>query len=90
MKESIVFRRDSKNVMKPLHLKKYVFLLYALRNIKISPIRYKRQDIDVVVSLPKNFQSFFSSKFRADEIEQVSHNEQRIRVGPLNKSLKLR
>ena len=58
--------------------KNYVFLLYAPRNIKIGPMQYERQDTDGVVSLPKNYQGFFTSKFRADKIEQVSHNKQRL------------
>ena len=41
-------------------------------------MQYERQDTDVVVSLPKNYQGFFTSKFRADKIEQVSHNKQRL------------
>ena len=49
-KESVVFARDSKNVNRPLHLKNYVFLLYAPRNINIGPMQYERQDADVLVS----------------------------------------
>ena len=41
-------------------------------------MQYERQDTDVVVSLPKNYQGFLTSKFRADKIEQVSHNKQRL------------
>ena len=87
MKESIVFRRDSKNVNKPFHLKDYVFLLFAPRNVKISPIQCERQDTDVVVSLPENSQGYLTSKFRTDEIEQISCNKQRLWIGILNKSL---
>ena len=80
-KESVVFARDSKNVNRPLHLKNYVFLLYAPRNINIGPMQYERQDADVVVSLPENSQGYFTSKFRTDEIEKTHCNKQRPWIG---------
>ena len=36
--------------------------------------------------LPENYQGFLSSIFKADEIEQVSHNEQKLWIGILNRS----
>ena len=66
MKEKIIFKGDSKNVKKPLHLKDCVFLLYMPRNIRISPMQYKRHDTDVGVMLKKNSHGFFTSKFRED------------------------
>ena len=41
----------------------------------------------MVGSLPKNSQGFFTSVIKADEIEQVSHNEQRLWMGILIQSL---
>lgn len=40
----------------------------------------------MVGSLPENYQGFFTSIFKADEIEQVSHNEQKLWIGILNRS----
>ena len=73
MKATIVFKRDNKNVKKPLrnHLNFFwFFLLYAPRNIKVGPAQYDRQDIDVVISLPENSQGYFISKFRTDKINK--------------------
>ena len=41
----------------------------------------------VVVSLPENSQGYLTSKFRTDEIEQISCKKQRLWIGILNKSL---
>ena len=40
----------------------------------------------MVGSLPENYQGFLTSIFKADEIEQVSHNEQKLWIGILNRS----
>ena len=50
-------------------------------------MQYERQDTDVVVSLPKNSQGYLTSKFRTDEIGNISCNKQRLWIGTLNKSL---
>ena len=50
-------------------------------------MQYERQDAGVVVSLPKNSQEYIISKFRIDEVEQISCNEQRLCIGILSKSL---
>ena len=87
MKSTIVFKRDSKNIEKPLHLKNCMFLFYALGKIKISSIQFERYDTGITVVLPENSQGYFTSKFRTDEIEEVCSNEQSIWIGILNKSL---
>lgn len=61
---SFIFKRDSKNVKKPLHLKDYIFLLYVPRNIDIKSAEYEKYDTDVVVTLPKNSEGLITSKFR--------------------------
>ena len=50
----IVFKRDSKNVKKPLHLKNVVFLFYAPRKIKISSMQFERYNTDITSILPEN------------------------------------
>ena len=87
MKSTIVFKRDSKNVKKPLHLKNGVFLFYAPRKIKISSMLFERYDTEITVILPENSRGYFTSIFRTDETEEVCGNEQRIWIGILNKSL---
>ena len=86
MKSTIVFKRGSKNVKKPLHLRSGVFLFYAPRKIRISSMRFERSDTDITVILPENSQGYFTSKFRMDKIEEVCGNKQRIWIGILNKS----
>ena len=54
MKSMIVFKRDSKNVKKPLHLKNVVFLFYAPRKIKISSMQFERYNTDITSILPEN------------------------------------
>lgn len=83
MKSTIVFKRDIKNIKKPLHLKNCMFLFYAPGKIKISSIQFERY----TAILPENSQGYFTSKFRTDEIEEVCSNEQSIWIGILNKSL---
>ena len=41
MKPTLIFKRDNKNVKKPLVQKNGVFLIYAPRKIKIRPICLK-------------------------------------------------
>ena len=87
MKNRAVFKRDNKNFKKLRHLKNLVSLLHAARNIKICPMQYEMEDTKVIVSLLENFQGYFTSKFRTDEIEEIFFGEQRILISILNKSL---
>ena len=87
MKSTIVFKRDIKNVKKPLHLKNGVFLFYAPKKIKISSMQFERFDTEITVILLENSREYFTSKFRTDEIEEACGNKQRIWIGILNKSL---
>ena len=48
------------------------------KNIKICPMQYEREDTEVVVSLPENSEGYITSKFRTDEIEEISCREQRL------------
>ena len=38
MKPTVIFRKDTNNVKKTAYLKNGVFLIYASRKIKVSPI----------------------------------------------------
>ena len=87
MKNRAIFKRNNKNFKKPRHLKNLVFLLHTPRNIKICPMKYEREDTEVIVSLLKNSQGYVTSKFRTDKIEEIFCREQRILTGVLNKSL---
>ena len=88
MKPTIIFKRDSKNVRKnPFHLKNGVFLIYALRKLKLNPMQFERLDAETTVILPKHFQGYFTSKFKTDKIEQVYGHEQQIWIGILNRFL---
>ena len=86
MKSAVTFKKDRKNVKKPMHLKNGVFLIYAPRQLKISPIQFERYDTKITVILPKNSHGYFTSKFKTDEIEQVCGDTQWIWIGILNKS----
>ena len=87
MRPSITFKRDMKSIKKPLHLKNRVFVIYAPKKLTFSPMRFDRYNKEITVSLPKDSRGYFTSKYKTDEIEQVSSNPQRIRIGVINKSL---
>ena len=42
MESTITFKRDNKNVKKSLHPEIGVFLIYASRQFKISPMQFQR------------------------------------------------
>ena len=68
MKSTIIFKRDNKNVKKPLHLKKWsVFIFYAARNLKIPSMQFERCNTEITLTLPKNSCGYFTSKFKTDE-----------------------
>ena len=71
MKLTVTFKRDSKNVKKTMHLKNGAFLIYAPRQLKISPMQFERYDTEITVILPKNSYEYFTSKFKTDKIKQV-------------------
>ena len=50
-------------------------------------MQFKRNDTKIAVILPKHYQGHFTSKFRSDEIESITGNQQRIWKGILNRSL---
>ena len=87
MESTITFKIESKNVKKPLHLKNGVFLIYAPRQLKISPMQFERYDTEVTVILHKNSCGYFTLNFKTDEIEQVCCDTQWIWIGNLNRSL---
>ena len=70
-----------------MHLKNGVFLIYAPRQLKTSPMQFERYNIQITVILPKNPHGYFTSKFKTDEIEQVCGDTERIWIGILNRSL---
>lgn len=84
--------KGTKKCQKTNALRKPVFFLFFFnfthqKNIKISPMQYEREDTEVVVSLPENSEGYITSKFRTDEIEEISCREQRLWIGIWNKSL---
>ena len=82
-----VQKRQQKCKKKTLHLKNGMFLIYAPRQLKISPMQFERYDTEVSVILPKNSCKYFTSKFKRDKIEQVCGNTQQIWIGILQRSL---
>ena len=87
MESTITFKRDNKNVKKSLHPKNGMFLIYASRQFKISPMQFERYHTKVTVTLPKNSCGYFTSKFKTEEIEQVCDDTQQIWIEILNRSL---
>ena len=80
MKPELIFKRDSKNVKRPLYLKNGVFLIYAPRKIIAEPnIVYS----NIVVNLPKDHKGYFTSIFKRNNIEAIADNTQRIWIGVL-------
>ena len=64
MESTITFKRDSKNVKKKLHLENGVFLIYAPRQLKISPNEFGIYDTEVTVILPKKSCRYFISRLK--------------------------
>ena len=87
MQPTLTFTRDTKQVKKTVYIKNRVFLIYAPKKIEISPMHFERNDTEITVILPKHYQGYFTSKFRSDEIEPITGNQQRIWIGILNRSL---
>ena len=87
MKPTVIFRKDTKNVKKTAYLKNGVFLIYAPRKIKISPMQFEKYDTEITVILPKKYHRYFTSKFKTDEIALVIGERERIWIGILNRSL---
>ena len=50
-------------------------------------MQFERNYTEITVTLPKNYHGYFTSKFRSDEIETITGNQQRIWIGILNRSL---
>ena len=55
MKPTLTFTRDAKNVKKPIYLKNCIFLIYAPKKIKISPMQFERNDTEITVTLPISY-----------------------------------
>ena len=82
---ALIFSRDSKSIEKPLFLKDGVFLIYAPRKLKFPRAEFTKYDTEVTVTLPRDSQGFFGSKYK-DEIEQFLSIIERLWIGILNKS----
>ena len=78
MKSELIFKRDTKNVKRPLYLKNGVFLIYAPRKNTIEPMQFKQNYSNIVVNLTKEHKGYFTSIFKRDDIEAISYNTQRI------------
>ena len=89
MDEKIIFKKDSKDIKKPYHLKNNVFLLYAPRNIKVEPTEFQRIDSGILAFIPENARGFVALKFREDEINEIWNGNQRLWVKILIKSYEL-
>ena len=48
-------------------------------------MQFERNYTEITVTLPKNYHGYFTSKFRSDEIETITGNQQRIWIGILKK-----
>ena len=63
------------------------FFIYALKQLKISPMQFEIYETEITVILPKNSCGYFTLKFKTYEIEQICGDTQRIWIGILNRSL---
>ena len=81
---ALIFSRDSKSIKKPLFLKDGGFLIYAPRKHKFPHAEFTKYDTEVTVTLPRDSQGFFGSKYK-DEIEQFLSIIGRLWIGILNK-----
>ena len=60
---------------------------FAPKKLKISSMQFERHDTEIMVILPKNYHGYLTSKFKADETEAISSDQQQIWIGILNRSL---
>ena len=60
---------------------------FAPKKLKISSMQFERHDTEIMVILPKNYHGYFTSKFKADETEAISSDQQQIWIAILNRSL---
>ena len=86
MDDKVILKKDSKNLKKPFYLKRNIFMLYTLRNITIEPTEFERINSGILAFIPKNGCGFVTSKFREDEIIEISNGEQRLWVEIINRS----
>ena len=82
---TLIFTKDSKSIKKPPHLKNEVLLIYAPKELKFPRAKFTKYNTEITVTLPRNSQSFFCSKYK-DEIGQFLSIKQRPWIGILNKS----
>ena len=66
---TIIF--EKKPIKKPMHLKKNIFLIYCLREVKIESATSIKIDTEIVVFLPPNAMGYVTSIFRGDEINEI-------------------
>lgn len=63
MKSTLKFTRTTKIVKKLTYLKIGVFLLYAPMIIEISSMQFEKNDTEIIVTLPRHYQGYFTSTF---------------------------
>ena len=70
-------------------MKNNVFLLFALRNIKVEPTEFQQIGSEILAFMTENARGFVTSKFRENEINEIWNGNQRLYVKILNKSCEL-
>ena len=63
MKSKLTFTRNTKIVKNLTYPKVGVFLLYAPTKIKISSMQFEKNDTEIIVTLPRHYQGYFTSTF---------------------------
>ena len=84
----IIFRKSSRTVKNPKHLKRNIFIIYSPKVVKIEPATGVKVDTELITLSPKNSKGFVSSIFRGDEINEFCSEKQLLWIKILNKSFK--
>ena len=58
-------------------MKNNVFLLFALRNIKVEPTEFQQIGSEILAFITENARGFVTSKFRENEINEIWNGNQR-------------
>ena len=79
MKPKLIFKRDNKNMKRPLYLKNGVFLIYATNKITVVYLCSLQKTFQILqIACLTNTKGYFTLIFRQDEVKTTTNNPQRI------------
>ena len=82
----IIFKMSNRGVRNPKHLRKYIFIIYSSKKVKIEPSTCLNIDTEIILPLPEKSNGFVASIFSGDEVNELRQKKQRLQIEILNKS----